>query len=831
MRIASSLSVIISAVCRCGLFAIVSRFPGILFIAPVFSELMPFYSSDIKPGNKAVSLPVVIFSLFLSAALLTGCAARKSYVQGLRAWNEGNPEKALKHFQAAVEKKPANTSFLRARDDCLNIILEEKWKEAQEAFDEENYGSAEAAVEYILDVDPANTLAWRLLQQIKRQRIKAGLLSEIERAWRQNDREAAERTLIELKRQFPDDQEVVELLEQYDRISRRNADFDRYTSGLEISVNFADALLSEVLRSLSEISGLNFILDHAVEDRYLSISLYNVSIEKIIDHVLTVCDLFSVPVDEKTRLILNDDPSNRRKYRQETMKIFYLQYAQSEEIVTLLTKMIRGASSVSNNNLNAVIVKGSPEKIIMAEKLIEANDVRNNEILLELEVLEVNRSRLRELGTRFGSYAVEGKITGHLGRQDGKYLTWHSLGSLSGKEFMITVPSIAYYFLKSDDLTRTLAQPKLRILDRNKAKLHIGEKVPIRIFTSVFRDTNEETVSYEYRDIGILMEITPVIHGTSEVTLNLKLEISSILSGSRDEQPSIGARTVETSLRLNNNEKQILAGLIRDNERTETAEIPVLGQIPLIGHFFSGRARSGQETDIVLTLNPHILHPAGDYAGKSSILWEGKPEESSSSLKDYETVKRSDLIRDRTARDASTMMDSFPSGSPDESEEQADSAETATPEPDQDETPQDGPSVPAKVYFSPATAQVMRGGEETVDLKIRDGYNVAGCPFHLVFDPDKINITEAAEGEFLGRDGVATSFITAIDNESGVLIVGLSRLGEQQNGMYGSGTLLTIKFKGIAPGYSDLVFKNENLLDPAAHQLPAAFQNGRVVIR
>jgi general secretion pathway protein D len=188
--------------------------------------------------------------------------------------------------------------------------------------------------------------------------------------------------------------------------------------------------------------------------------------------------------------------------------------------------------------------------------------------------------------------------------------------------------------IKTDSRAKTLANPKIRVLDNKTAKINIGDKVPILLSTTttaaattVVAGNQTTTTSTEYKDIGIKLEIKPSIRLNNDVTMDLKLDVTSL--GEFDERANqyrFGTRTTDTTINVRDGETVVIGGLIRDDERDSVNKLPWLGDLPVLGKLFGTTETEKRKTDVVLTITPHVIRGLSAPEGGVQSFWSGTEE-------------------------------------------------------------------------------------------------------------------------------------------------------------------------------------------------------------
>jgi general secretion pathway protein D len=376
------------------------------------------------------------------------------------------------------------------------------------------------------------------------------------------------------------------------------------------SLVFRSASSRDVFTALARFADINIVFDPAFRDLPVSLDLRNTTFENALMSLTAATQMFYRVTAPRTITVIPDTPAKQREYEQDIIRTFYLSNADLKETIDLLRVVadIRRIAPIAATN--AITIQDTPERIAAAAKILAAIDKARPEVVIEVELLEVDRSRLQEFGLQIaspGSTGING--AGDVNRAN---LTLKNLVNLSQSDvFMTSVPGLYYRLLKTDANTRMLANPQLRTSEGIAAQARFGERVPVPVTTFAPIATGgvaqQPITSFNYETIGVNIDITPRTHHDDEVTLAIRLEVSSISGSGFGGLPTFGSRSISTVIRLKDGETNMLAGLIRDDERRVLEGVPGLSDIPVIGRMFAHNRRETQETDILLTLTPHIV--------------------------------------------------------------------------------------------------------------------------------------------------------------------------------------------------------------------------------
>ena len=378
------------------------------------------------------------------------------------------------------------------------------------------------------------------------------------------------------------------------------------------SMVFRDAGVREVVTAIARFAGVNVAFDPAFRDTPITIELRDGDFQSALTSVTGSSRNFFKVTAPKTITVVPDTPAKRREYEDEVVRTFYLSNAELKETIDLLRIVVDLRRIAGVPGANALTIKDTPERLAAAGRIIAAIDKARPEVVIDVELLEVDRRRAREYGIQFATPGnTEGGISGSADvNQSG--LTLDDLRNLTASDVFLTgVPALYYRLIRSDTNTRILASPQLRTAEGVPAKAKFGERVPVPVTTFAPIATGgtpqQPITSFNYENIGVNIDITPRMHHNDDVSLALKVEVSSVSGVGFGGLPTFGNRFIDTVIRLKDGETNMLAGLIRDDERRILEGIPGLSDLPVVGRIFSRNRKETQETDIILTLTPHIV--------------------------------------------------------------------------------------------------------------------------------------------------------------------------------------------------------------------------------
>lgn len=742
---------------------------------------------------QTVSFKNIRLAILITLLFLAGCAGNQDFTRATAAAQTGDWDVAVRHYEDAYRKDSSNKDYKLELRRARFEAAKEHLKRGSSLLSLRNYGKAVEEFGKSLAFDPTFANAQNGLET-------ARTFQEAERAYESGmslqkvGKEAEARdSFARAVDMNPQHAEAVEQLKALARKSQKPVigQFEiNLKSTKPITLKLADTTVKEAFSILSKLSGVNFLFDDEVREKRVTLTLENVKFEQALDMLMTVSGLSRKVVSENTIIVFPTTPAKLAQYQDHYIRTFFLSNLDAKKMVNLVRSIIQVKKIFVNEETNAIVVRDDPEVIDVVRKIIEANDIVDSEIMLDVEILEVDRSRILDLGLEVVPPVVSARIsetgatTGATVATTGATVTYKTLKNLTSSNILFTVPGLTANLKSETSGTEILANPKIRVKNRSKARIHIGERVPI-----ITSNTNLGVISenIQYQDIGVKFDVEPWIHHNNEVTLKLKLEVSSLgpqVSGAQTIAYRIGARTTETELRLHDRETQIIGGLINDEERTTITKIPGLGDIPGLGYLFSSHDRSKVKTDILMSITPYILRNMGTPPKETVNIWSGRENAVSASRPTYDTQPDGGSDPMAMPVEGSGGGAITPKSSPESM-----FAPEPVPTPASQATP---------IGLSMrAPKDVSVGVPFDVEVVVDGAKGVFSFPTSIAFDAARLKYLGSTEGEFLKQDGKLTSFVVAPG--AGRLTVGLSRVGDV-GGVDGGGRLFTLRFQAIQPG-------------------------------
>lgn len=524
--------------------------------------------------------------LLLFTFQIGGCASSALFRAAQQAERQQNYDQAIADYTRAIQENPSDRDSQLALERVKLRSAETHFTEGRRLLRLMQWEDALAEFTLAYELNPTNGDVERELRAT--QQIVYAELTEL------TERQTALEVLIDKTRYVPPPD--VGLLQNIN---------------LPDSVVFRDASVRSVLSALGQLGNVNVIFDPGFRDSTISVDLRNNSFVEALTSVTGSTQNFFRATAPRTITVVPDTPIKRREYEEEVVRTFYLSNADISETIDLLRLVIDLRRIAPVTATNAISIKDTPERINAAAKLLKAIDKARAEVVIEVQLLEADRQIVRDYGLPFSSPGSIG-IESSIGLAESAGRTLEAIASLTGSGlFIANLPSLFVRMLESHSNTRILANPQLRTSDGVTAEARFGERVPVPVttFTPIAAGgiSQQPITSFNYENIGVNIEITPRIHHNDEVSLTLRIEISNISGTGYGDLPQFGSREITTTIRLMDGETSILAGLIRDNEREVIEGIPGLSSVPIIGRLFGRNKTETQETDIVLTLTPHVI--------------------------------------------------------------------------------------------------------------------------------------------------------------------------------------------------------------------------------
>ena len=561
-------------------------------------------ASHLKNLGRRAALPAML------AAALSGCAGQMAYRDGRALIAEDKIEAGLLKYQQATLADPSNAqyraAYLRERERATQRLLDQAERLRAE-------GKPQLAEQNLLRVqglDPQNERARAGLRLLERDERLAKLFDAASQHLGRNELELAKQKLNAILTEQPANEKARQLLRE---VSERQAPASS-EAGLAkaykqaITIEFRDAPLKQVFDVISRRSGLNFVFDKDVKlDQRTTILLKNSTVESAIYFMLLTNQLEQQVMDANTILIFPNVAAKLKEYQEMSVKTFFMANAEAKQVANTLKTILKTRDVVVDEKLNLLIVRDTPEAIRLAERLVALQDTPEAEVMLEVEILEVNRGSTMDLGV---AWPTSVGLT-PLSTTSGAGLTIRDLNNLNQRSIGVSGVSGSLNANTKDNNTNLLANPRIRVRNKEKASIVIGDKLPV-ISTTVSSGVGGfASDSISLVEVGLKLNVEPIVYLNNEVAIRVALEVSNltgtITTKNGGTAYQIGTRQATTMLQLKDGENQVLAGLINSEERGSGNHVPGFGDLPVLGRLFGNKRDDNQKTEIVLSITPHLI--------------------------------------------------------------------------------------------------------------------------------------------------------------------------------------------------------------------------------
>ena len=587
----------------------------------------------IKPLQRLVGLTGILLILLLAGSCATD--TYKYLQQGHKYAAAGDWDNSVRFFQKAYEEDPDNTEIdLMLKRSKFESSRMHQLK-GESYLDQELFNEAINEFRISMAMNPSNIKAAEMEEKARR-RMDARHYFKQGQNYLKTQKYVPARQAFEKAAQLDPDYEPAQKALDYYR--KKDMDTGTYKlngqSDAPVSFKFKNTPIINVFEVLTKLSGINFIFDKDVQNNKVTMFMTDVSFDRFVDVLLRSNNLNSVVVNEKTMIIYPATPQKAKEYEDLQIKTFYLSNLEAKQAVGLLSKILKSKDIIANENINAVVIRGSREVIQIAGRILQANDGTPAEVLLDVEFLEVTRSLQENIGLTFSESLTFGIGTpGDEVSEDTAFvnnISLYALKRISDKDIILSTPSATLNLLKQDGDTRILAKPKLRVVNAEKASILLGERVPLIVNRRIDSTTGDTTQDFQYTDVGVKMEALPIINMNDEVTLKLLLEVSAlgenISTDPLNPQIPIRTRTAQSVLTLRDGETVIIGGLINDNERRSVRKIPGVGDFPAIGSMFSNRDDQETKTDVLMVITPVVIRSQEIPGTEATEIWSGSED-------------------------------------------------------------------------------------------------------------------------------------------------------------------------------------------------------------
>jgi len=597
-------------------------------------------------------------------------------------------------------------------------------------------------------------------------------------------------------------------------------------SNIPITVKLTDKS-DTVYRTIGQLAGINVLFDPDYTPRPIKVELNGVTLEEALEITALESKTFWRPVTLNTIFVAADNPAKRKELEQSVLKTFYLtnlsQPTELQDVVNAIRAVLDVQRVQQLLSQNALVVRGTPDQIALAQKLVEDLDKARPEVIIDIAIMQVSKDRSRTLGlspptsvsvqlqnnlTTTGTTTTTTGTTGS-GSTDG--INLNSLANINATNFQVTIPSANLSTVMGASDTKLIQNPQIRALDGQKASLKIGDKVPVA--TGSFQPgiggvgiNPLVNTQFQYLDVGVNIDITPHVHGNGEVTLKMTMDVSAVTGQSNIggiSQPIIGQRKIEHEIRLKDGEANLLGGIMEDQQTKQLTGIPGLAQIPILKYLFGQTTQDHSENEIVFAIVPHIIRGSDvneinqrpiDIGTSTTIELRHTPKPvASPSITSAPTNQGTSSTATPASQTPITQMRPTPAAQP----------------PSANPSPSGTPSF----LFDPPTVQASKGNTFAVNLLISGAQNVYSVPVQLNYDPKLLQLLNVSNGGFLSQDGQIVTLVHREDESLGQSQITASR-PSGAGGVSGQGAVVTVTFQAKATGQTPLTITRGGARDP-----------------
>jgi general secretion pathway protein D len=564
-------------------------------------------------------------------------------------------------------------------------------------------------------------------------------------------------------------------------------------------------------------------------------------------------------VTPNTIFVAQDNPAKRKELEQNVIKTFYLsnlsQPTELQDVVNAMRTILEVSRIQQLPSQGAIVVRGTPDQVALAQKLVDDLDKAKPEVLIEVAVMQVSRDKAHTLGinpptsvsvqlqNNINTSSSSSSTTTSTTSSSSNGINLNTIANLNATDFQVTIPQATATALMTDTDTKVIQNPQIRALDGQKATLKIGDRVPVA--TGSFQPgiggvgiNPLVNTQFQYLDVGVNIEITPRVHSGREISLKLSMDVSDVdsyVSIGGISQPVIGQRKIENDIRLKDGEVSLLGGMMEDSKTKSLTGIPGLASIPILKYLFAQDTSDHSTNEIVFVLIPHIIRGPEGQRGNADMLDVG----TANAL----TLRRSNS---KPATPASTPAPGAPASSlgtpaapvaaPTQPQAAMPQMPTAQGQVPQTQVPQNQPSQTqagagaGTFLFDPATLSQAKGSTFTVNVMLSGGQNVYSVPVQLNYDPNQLQVINVSNGGFLSQDGQAVALVHRDDPATGTLQVTATR-PPGAGGVSGQGAVVTLTFMAKGQGQSALTITRGGARDPAMQPIAMSGAQAAITIQ
>ena len=749
-------------------------------------------------------LPTARFFLVLIVlALSSGCAASSAFKRGKKFEKLRNYDEALANYRTAYEEDPKNHEYrlyferARAQAAIAHLDFGRKLREVGKL--------EEALVEFrhSAEIDSSNPVA---SQEI------AG----------------TEKAILERERkQDEEKRKLAEIVERNKVVTPRESLGTVNTTPIVLKLT---GDLKRAFESIAKISGINVIFDSDLGQKLTTqvpVDLNNVTVIEALDLLALQTKTYWAVVNPNTIIVTNDNQQTRQFYEEQIIKTFYLgntlATADLQEVLNTLRTLLDLRKVGVINSQNAIVIRDTADKIAMAEKILLSIDKAKPEVLIDVAVLEVDRSYKQTLGITPPTSITAANPPGSTGTT----VSIKDADKLGSGNFYFTIPTAT--FMASRTNAKVLQNPSLRASDGKVAKLRIGTQQPVAqgSFQPTFGGTvgGSPVVQFTTIDVGVDLDFTPRVLMNRDVAMNVVVKVKTIngfeiLSGNR--YPILSNRSVEHDIRLKEGESSVIGGIITDSDSVGTSGIPGVERVPLLKYLFATETKERQEGELIIVITPHIVR-LPDFADSDleslAIMGSGISPRFIGKPVQLGNGKAAEAKPAAPGAGMPAPVQSGPAPAPAVPPAASQQSISTLPVPRL-----------AFVKLAASPAEVSVGGKFTIAVSIENAADAGAATFAVTFNPKALKLVSAQDGGFLGQGGQPSSLSPKIDNDNGTAAVSLTRPAGSP-GVSGSGILANLQFEAVGAGIATITFSQASVADASQTPLPTSSSGTQVTIK
>lgn len=803
------------------------------------------------------TLPIATYPVALLCLLLNACT-KFEVEQGDLLAEEGNWDGAVAMYKQALREDPFNDELEKKFEEAKEHGAHAHYLKGQERLKANNIPEALQEFQLAMTLDPYKAEHQAALldaQRLKEANQKLTDGKKLQSLGRLDEALSHYERAIELNPDLAEALAKITAIAQYQRAYQAMGQTTE-----PVTMRFQNTRLKQVFEILARTANIDILFDKDIRDDLVTIFTRDTPFPEALNLILTTNQLFAKRVAPETLLIIPDTKQKHEQYQDLKIRTFYLSNAKAKDMANLLRTILETKRVYVNETLNTVVVRDNPAKVTLAEHIILANDRADSEVLLDVEVLEVTRNKDEKYGI---DYAKQIGVGVFPPGSDGfssplaatvQQFSFQQLANLGSSSYLISFPSNAVIdFSKQLSDAKTLASPKLRVRNGEKASINVGDKQPILLSTTNVlpgqastgvTPTTSTVTSVEYKDTGIKVTVEPTIHLDNSVSLKMQVEVITL--GDRvvlQTDPEIsqfrfGQRTADTALIVKDGETVVLGGLIQEQDRKTRESIAWLDDaIPWLGSLLSSVQVTKMTTEIIIIITPHVVREITPAEVAKRSLWSGtakkfsvdplftKKETPMTLVSEHGTLSgpNGSAIPKVEVPEPDFAPKPAPVVPPASSQEPQ-----ATPETHARATPQSQSEIAAQLAFTPASLSKKVGEEFRVDLTGQDIPSIEKSRVTISYDPKIVQFTQALEGTFWKQNNVPPSLSVSAVPQKGQVVIQMGRKGQSAKG---SGQLVTLIFEAKAAGNARLEIQRPSFLRSDKKPVPVITQHGRISIQ